>query len=70
MHLPPPRCLTCDRELKSQPTGASPDAVKAKGSFLPKLDNLPAAHPGPPVGPGINAAEMRRLVDEKLMGTG
>lgn len=59
------KCLTCDREIKGQ--SGSPASERAnKGSFLPKLENMPGAHPGAPVGPGINAAEMRRLAEEKL----
>uniref|UniRef100_A0A7S0S532 Uncharacterized protein n=1 Tax=Chlamydomonas leiostraca TaxID=1034604 RepID=A0A7S0S532_9CHLO len=62
------KCLTCDREIKGQ-AGANPAERAAKGSFLPKLENMPGSHPGAPVGPGINAAEMRRLAEEKMGGT-
>ncbi|KAJ9526605.1 hypothetical protein QJQ45_017631, partial [Haematococcus lacustris] len=62
-------CLTCDREIKGQGLGHSsgPEA-KARGSFLPKLEPLAGGHAGAPVGPGINVAEARRLVEEKLTG--
>ncbi|KAL6759818.1 hypothetical protein V8C86DRAFT_1226837 [Haematococcus lacustris] len=63
------KCLTCDREIKGQGLGHSsgPEA-KARGSFLPKLEPLAGGHAGAPVGPGINVAEARRLVEEKLTG--
>lgn len=63
------KCLTCDREIRGQSAGVHPAERAAKGSFLPKLEGLPGGHMGAPLGPGINAAEMRRLAEEKLGGS-
>ena len=61
--LPAPcRCLTCDREIKSQ--GLGPTTNIAKGTFLPKLDPLPAKHPVHPMGPGLNPGELKRMADD------
>ncbi len=63
----PCRCLTCDREIRTQNGGTPPKDAKAKGTFLPRLEGMPAS-PGAPVGPGINAGELRRLAEERATG--
>jgi|LauGreSBDMM110SN_4_FD.fasta_scaffold1350698_1 hypothetical protein len=52
------RCLTCDREIKSQSGGNGSVGRHNKGVFLPKLESALGAH-GSPGGPGFNAAEIK-----------
>ncbi|KAF5836250.1 hypothetical protein DUNSADRAFT_6202 [Dunaliella salina] len=70
------KCFTCDQEIKNPAaTGASgtrssESTLRPKTNFLPKLDHphsSPASHTVP-LGPGINAAELRRLADERMAG--
>ncbi len=64
------RCLVCDRELRGQDDGGGGAAEgRAKGAFLPRLEGMPPAqHAGAPAGPGLNTAELRRLVEQRLAG--
>ena len=52
------RCLTCDREMKTQSGGNNSSERQQKGKFLPKLDSV-QGKPTTPAGPGLNAAEIR-----------
>lgn len=61
------KCLTCDQALPSAPRGAA-EARSAKGSFLPRLDSMPAAKDGAPVGPGLSAADLRVSKEDRLAG--
>lgn len=58
------KCLTCDREMRTQGTGNG--GAQLRGNFLPKLDNYPASHGPIPGGPGLNAVEARRIVEDRL----
>uniref|UniRef100_A0A6S8I9Q6 Uncharacterized protein n=1 Tax=Dunaliella tertiolecta TaxID=3047 RepID=A0A6S8I9Q6_DUNTE len=71
------KCFTCDQEIKGPAAGASGSGTRSsestlrpKTNFLPKLDHphsSPSSHTVP-LGPGINAAELRRLAEERMAG--
>lgn len=56
------KCLVCDQDI-NRPRTVSP----TRAPVLPKLDGIPAkTDAGWPAGPGMHAAEFRRLAEEKL----
>eukprot|EP00798_Chlamydomonas_sp_ICE-L_P031624 gene31624-6818_t len=59
------KCLTCDREIKTQ--GQGNGGAQMRGSFLPKLDGVSGGS-SLPGGPGLNAAEARKIVEDRLAG--
>ncbi|GIL44494.1 hypothetical protein Vafri_1945 [Volvox africanus] len=66
------RCLTCDQPIKNLPalgslSAGGAAAVSAKGSFLPRLESMPAKE-GLPGGPGLSIADLRTSKEERLAG--
>lgn len=66
------KCLTCDRDIVRPPGAAPLTDVRLRGAFLPKLDSLAPSHglggTLQPLGPGLNAGELRRLAEEAAAG--
>ncbi|KAG2493370.1 hypothetical protein HYH03_008502 [Edaphochlamys debaryana] len=60
------RCLTCDQPVK-QGASAGGALTVSKGSFLPRLDSMPAKE-GPPGGPGVGTADLRASREERVAG--
>lgn len=64
------RCLTCDQTIQPPKSGGA-EGRSARGSFLPRLESMPAkeagAH-GHPTGPGLSAAELRQGKEERMAG--
>ncbi|EFJ43882.1 hypothetical protein VOLCADRAFT_121376 [Volvox carteri f. nagariensis] len=67
------RCLTCDQPIKNLPglgslsAGGAAAAATAKGSFLPRLESMPAKE-GLPGGPGLMIADLRSSKEDRLAG--
>lgn len=66
------RCLSCNTELSSPQRPAPVGPLPSSRGFLPKLEGVVNKYGDPPnpMGPGLNAAEMRRLAETRLHGMG
>ncbi|KAG2450578.1 hypothetical protein HYH02_005079 [Chlamydomonas schloesseri] len=66
------RCLTCDQPVPAPGSGGGAGGKQGSkqqgGSFLPRLESMPGAREGPPVGPGLGIAELRASKEERLAG--
>lgn len=71
------RCLVCDRDLVNRETdgsssgaGGTPAANCLPSPAVPRLDSFAATATtgcSSPLGPGLNAAELRKLAEDRLL---